>query len=138
MSKDISKHFSWHEAIYLSQFIREATEADGLTQQVKDNLVVLFNKLDVIRDHFNKPIVIHVAFRSPEYNKMVKGAPNSAHLQGKAVDFHVVGLTCDEVRKSILDAKLLESLDMRMEDLPGSRWTHLDTAPVIKNRYFKP
>lgn len=140
MAKPISKHFTWKEALYLPQWSREATEKDGLTAVHKANLVVLFSKMDEIRGHFGKPVIVHVAYRPEEYNKLVKGASRSSHLEGMAVDFHVSGFKCDEVRAEILKQGLLEKLGMRMEDLPGSSWVHLDirSVPEGGNRFFKP
>lgn len=134
----ISNHFSWHEALYLPTWSREATEADGLNAIIRANLVVLFSKMDQIRDHFNKPIIVHVAYRSEAYNKLIGGAPSSVHMQGMACDFNIEGLDCDAVRQDILDNKLLETLGMRMEHLDGSNWVHLDIGQPHPNRYFIP
>ncbi len=136
----VSVYFDWRDALFLPQFNRLATEADGVTTEVKANLIVLFSKLDKIREHFNKPIIIHVAYRSPEYNALVKGAPNSAHMKGQAADFHVAGVSCDNVRQDILDNKLLDNLLMRMEDLPCSSWVHLGIDQPLPghSRFFKP
>jgi len=134
----ISKYFTWKEALWLPQWKREANASDGLNDEIRSNLEHLFNLMDLVREHFNAPIVVHVAHRPAEYNKLVKGAKNSAHLYGMAVDFHVKGLTCEAVRKTLIPK--LEELGMRMEDLPGSNWVHLDTrAPATKRpRFFKP
>lgn len=136
----VSIFFDWKDALFLPQYNRLATEADGVTAEVKANLIVLFSKLDKIREHFNKPIIIHVAYRSPEYNTLVKGAANSAHLRGMAADFHIVGISCDDVRKDILDNNLLEILGMRCEDNPNSNWIHLGIDQPLPghNRFFKP
>jgi uncharacterized protein YcbK (DUF882 family) len=140
MAKPISKHFTWKEALYLPQWSREATDEDGLTAIHRANLVVLFSKMDQIRDHFKKSIIVHVAYRPSKYNEQVKGAKKSAHLEGMAVDFHVSGLDSDDVRKEIIDHKLLESLGLRMENLPNTNWVHIDTRAVPEggNRYFVP
>lgn len=134
----ISAYFEWKDALYLPQYLRIADESDGVTPEVKANLVVLFDKLDIIRDFFDSPILCHVAYRSPEYNKLVGGASKSAHLLGKAVDFHVIGVSCDKVRQELIKDGLLESMELRMEDLPGSNWVHIDTMPPNPNRFFKP
>lgn len=134
----ISNNFTVKEAIWLPQWDRLATERDGLGQVQKDNLVRLFKLMDWVRGYFNKPVIVHVAFRSYSYNKLVGGAPSSAHLKGMAVDFHVAGIDCDAARTAIVPK--LEEWGMRCEDLPGSSWIHLDTKQVGvgAQRFFKP
>jgi uncharacterized protein YcbK (DUF882 family) len=138
--KDVkaSNFFGWGELLTLPSWNRLATVEDGLTEEVLDNLNTLALKMDNIRRHFNKSIKVHCAYRPVEYNKLIGGSPNSAHILGKAMDWSIDGLNCDVVRKDILDNKLLESLNMRMENLPNSSWVHLDFAPVISNRFFVP
>lgn len=133
----ISKYFKVKEACYFPRWKRLATEADGLTAEVKNNLITTFQTMDKIREYFNKPIKVTIAFRSPEYNALIGGAKRSMHLVGKAVDFIVQEMNCDEVRKQLLPK--LEDFNIRLEDLPGANWTHIDTKQVPNNlRYFKP
>lgn len=134
-----SEHFKWREALWLPQWNREANEQDGLNSDILENIKVVAGWMDKIRKHFGKPVKVHCWLRPEKYNQLVKGGKTSQHLLGKAVDFHVSGMSCDDVRKSILDNGLLESLGLRMEDLPGSDWVHLDDrAPGPSGRFFKP
>ena len=139
-SEQISNHFTWKDALFLPQWNRCANEADGVTKEILDNLKQTFSLMDLIRDALNKPIVVHVALRPTKYNDLVGGASKSCHLVGKAVDFHVSGITCDGVRQFILDKNILISLSLRMEDKPGSSWVHLDCGDVPPggHRFFKP
>lgn len=137
---NISNHFTWKEALYLPQWNREANESDGLDNLIKENLVILFAQMDKLRDFFNKPIKVHVAYRPEAYNIEVKGAVNSAHRKGLACDFHVEGLDCDDARKMIVDAKLLELYTIRMENKPNTDWIHIDCYPIGPSgkRFFIP
>lgn len=137
---NISTHFTTNEALYLPQWTRRATKQDGLTLEIWENLKVLFSKMDAIREHFGKPVIVHCAYRPPAYNSLVGGARGSSHLSGMACDFHVLGMSCDAVREEILKAGLLDTLGLRMEDLPNSNWVHVDIrrpGPSGK-RFFKP
>lgn len=46
--------------------------------------------LDVMRARFGRPIVITSAYRSQAHNAKIRGAPNSWHAKGKAVDIRCV------------------------------------------------
>lgn len=47
---------------------------------------LLLKKLDTARDYANIPFKITSSWRSEEHNKAIKGASNSSHLRGNAVD----------------------------------------------------
>jgi uncharacterized protein YcbK (DUF882 family) len=134
----IGKYFTVKEALYLPTWGRLANENDGLDAKVKANLIRAFSVMDKIREIFGKPVIVHVAYRPRAYNTLIGGATQSAHIFGIAVDFHIAGITCDEAR-NILKPKL-EELKIRMEDLPGSSWVHIDLRqiPSGSRRFFRP
>ena len=49
--------------------------------------------LQSIRSHFGVPVVIHSAYRTPQYNKQANGAAHSQHCYGTAADISVKGQT---------------------------------------------
>ena len=51
--------------------------------------IELLEVLEVIRAHFNKPIVITSGNRCPQYNAIVGGKIGSQHPRGKAADIIV-------------------------------------------------
>jgi uncharacterized protein YcbK (DUF882 family) len=53
----------------------------------------LIEKLQAMRDKLGKPIQIVSGYRTPEYNKKVGGAPKSQHVEGKAADIKVKGMS---------------------------------------------
>ena len=117
-NEHITDHFTVREAIWLPSWERLATESDGLTRAVQHNLLTTFHKLDIIRKYFNRPIIVHCAYRPHKYNKEIGGAERSSHVEGKAVDFHVKNLPCDIVRL-VIHPKL-EEWGLRLEWNPGS------------------
>ena len=44
------------------------------------------NVLDPLRSAYRKPIYVNSGFRTPLLNKLVGGAKNSQHMEGKAAD----------------------------------------------------
>lgn len=57
--------------------------------------------LEDIRNHFNAPIIINSAYRTPEWNSRVGGTKNSFHIKGMAADIRVKGHSSREVAKYI-------------------------------------
>lgn len=53
--------------------------------------------LQSIRSHFGVPVIIHSAYRTPEYNAKVGGAAHSQHCYGTAADIVVKGQTPEAV-----------------------------------------
>ena len=56
------------------------------------NMRMLAGALEGLRGHFQKPIIINSAYRTPAYNKKVGGVPASQHLSCSAVDIRIVGV----------------------------------------------
>ena len=148
LSLPLSKYFTWKEALLLPQWgvIHIPTEEE------KKNIIEFANTLDSVREFIGLPFHVHCWIRpikancpdsrydGQNYNKFVGSvALNSAHIPGKALDFHVDNFGgvngCHEIREKLLPK--LEEFELRMEDLEGM-WIHLDNAPVTKNRFFKP
>lgn len=109
--------------------------------EVKQNLKVLAEQLEVLREHFQKPININSGYRSPEHNAKVGGAENSQHLLGKAADVVIDGVSPDEVADAIeflIDNKMMKQgglgryVDFTHYDIRGkkSRW---DKRPKKKD-----
>jgi len=59
--------------------------------------VELIGVLEIIRDHFNKPVIINSGYRTVAYNKKVGGVANSRHCMGIASDIHIDGITPKEI-----------------------------------------
>lgn len=132
-----SKYFKWKDAIWLNRW---EVCAIPKTDFIYLNIIEACTKMDQIREILQAPIVITSWYRPIKYNESIGGARNSAHILGKAVDFQVQNMTADEVRQALYFSMV--NLNIRMENLPGSNWTHIDTkvdGPMgLEERYFKP
>lgn len=78
-----------------------------------------------IRDHFGKPVTITSPYRCEVHNKRVGGATKSYHMQGRAADIVVQGVSSREV------AKYAESIGILgiglYETSKDGYFTHIDT-----------
>ena len=89
----ITAHFSKEEF--------ECNDGSEMPLQVFNNVIEVAENLEVIRAHFNSPVTINSAYRSPVYNRRVGGAATSQHLSGRAADIVIDGVSPDEVADAI-------------------------------------
>ena len=77
--------------------------ADGseMPTEVQLNIAELAVQLEIIRSHFNAPVTINSAYRSPEHNRKIGSNDSSQHILGKAVDIVVKGVAPDDVYDAI-------------------------------------
>jgi hypothetical protein len=134
----ITPHFTVKDALWLPTWNRLANEADGLNDGIKNNLIDLYtNCMEPLRDLLG-PIIVHVTYRPEAYNKLIGGAPASAHMLGKACDWHASVHSINEAKDLILLHDMLNKLNVRMESGTMS-WIHIgnDYTPG-HNRVFLP
>ena len=86
----ISKNFRYYEV--WSGDRRLGKNSIEPPEPYKSYLFACIEQLQYIRDKIKKPIVITSGWRTPEWNKYIKGAVNSYHLKGMAIDSRAVGL----------------------------------------------
>ena len=70
------------------ELIKTYTGLNNVPVQMEhvENLVLLCNLLDEIREEYGSPIVINSAFRDNHVNMAVGGVANSLHRLGRAAD----------------------------------------------------
>ena len=135
-SDPITDHFCVNDALLLHEWNRLAKPVDGLTDDIKENLIKVCEKLELVREILGCPMFVTSMFRSVDYNRSQGIVPNNdVHSMGMACDFTCQGyLTIDEIHAKLLSH--LEDLGLRME-MDTQTWCHVDIHPVMNARYFK-
>lgn len=64
-----------------------------MPQDVLDNIKIVAEQLQIVRNKLNKPIKINSAYRCPKHNEIIGGAKNSQHKLGKASDIVINGMS---------------------------------------------
>jgi len=72
-----------------------------MPSKVFDNVLLLAEQLQVLRDALDTPIHLTNAYRCVTHNREVGGAKNSQHLLGKAADIQIEHLTPREISTTI-------------------------------------
>ena len=136
----VSPHFTVEDCLWLHTWGKLASEADGLTDEIKTNLILTCNKMELVRDLIGTPIHVHSMYRPPAYSLLVGGSETDVHTKGMACDFEAVyALSCDQIKALLLTH--LDILGLRMEDNGvGAGWVHIDTKIPLPGhvRFFKP
>ena len=85
---DLSKNFS------ISEFNAVNVEIVKMPQDVLDNIKIVAEMLQIVRNRLGKAIKINSAYRCKYHNDItVKGSKNSQHKLGKAADIVVDGMS---------------------------------------------
>jgi len=126
------KHFKWKEALWLPKWMIHALPSEDIAR----NIIETAHKMENIRAILGRPIMVTSWYRPDEYNSLVGGSKLSYHKQGLACDFVVRGWKSDAVREVLLE--YLVRLDIRMEDMDGANWVHIDLGNVVNERFFIP
>lgn len=125
MPKMLTPHFSLDELIFSQTSARLGID-NTPDAAVLANLKRLAGVLEQVRAALGgTPIVISSGYRSPNLNKAVGGAQNSAHVSGLAVDF-----TAPHFGSVLATAKAIAKSDIAFDQMifEYGRWVHLGLA----------
>ncbi|MGL5904710.1 MAG: D-Ala-D-Ala carboxypeptidase family metallohydrolase [Cetobacterium sp.] len=100
-----------------------------------DNINHTLEKLQIIRDDLAKPMIILSFYRDEKLNIAVKGATNSQHKDGTAVDFTISGANMQLVAKYI-HRKNFTFID-KIICYPQQKFIHLTILKKGSNKYWE-
>ena len=85
--------------------LQEFESKDGakMTREVMEQVFLLSDNLQIIRDKIGTRLNMSNGYRSPAHNKAVGGVPDSQHLLGKAADLSSYDHTPKELYDIIED-----------------------------------
>ena len=83
------------------------------------------DKLQALRDRLGKPLIVRSAYRSPEHNRAVGGAPRSKHMDGTAFD-----IAMSNHDPAVFEAAAREVGFLGFGFYPRSGFIHIDLGPA--------
>jgi hypothetical protein len=117
---NLSEHFTLEELTFSEYATRQAID-NTPSQQVIENLILLCTHiLEPFRALIQLPLIITSGYRSITVNADIGGSSTSQHCEGKAADFHVSGLTVQQVYDKVKNSKL--PFDQLIQEF--NQWTH--------------
>lgn len=120
---DLSSHFTLDEFVASQTAAREhISNAPG--PDVIVNLKATAQLLEQVRGLLGKPVIVSSGYRSPALNAAVRGAKDSAHLYGLAVDF-----IAPQYGSPIAICQLLKGASLMFDQLIFEHtWVHIALA----------
>lgn len=111
---------------------RNADEALACTPSLK----AVADMLQVVRDHFGMPLVVHSGFRCKALNEAIGGAKGSQHVKGEAADFHVHSTRLEDVFDWIWKESGLAYGQIILEGVQAGQptWIHLSLGEPWRDR----
>ncbi len=87
----LSVNFQVQEFIARNSPLRSMYDSGRYTHLLIDDDLVKY--LQLIRTHYKKPVIITSGYRPDDYNKSINGATSSLHIEGRASDIKIDGVT---------------------------------------------
>ena len=105
LTDQLTKNFN------ISEFRCNDKDRTPVPYKYYDNVKLLAQNLQALRDYLGEPIHINSGYRTPEYNATLEGsAKHSQHMVGKAADITVKSRTPNElyaiIEKLIQEGKM--------------------------------
>jgi len=133
----VSEHFTYGEVIKTKSGIDNTLPPEYLPRIIATASYIL----EPVRSYFKKPVIINSWWRCKELNDAIKGAPDSQHTKGQAVDFYVVNTPLAEVAQYIRDNLDFDQLILEPSWIHCSfvsiRWNRKDVLSYIGGKYQK-
>lgn len=124
-----TEHFT-EEQLIKSETAKRLKINNTPTAKVRGFLILLCkNCLEIIREHYNKPVIITSGYRSPELNKAIGGVSTSQHSKGQAADFIIRGISIAEIvgwcRNNLVFDQLINE---------KNQWVHISYNPECNRK----
>lgn len=132
----LSKSFTLAEMTFSDTASRRNIDNTPNADQIKNLKLLCENVLQKIRDFYGKPVVVTSGFRSKKLNTALGGSsPTSQHMgnNGAAADFHVIGVSNQQVYNDIKTGKIPGLIYDQMIDEFNYQWVHI-SYKEINNR----
>lgn len=107
-------------------------------QNILNNLMIVADKIQEIRNHLNLPVKISSAYRCLELNRAIKSKDTSQHPLGEAIDFQCKKFgSPEQIVKFIRDRKIVVDQCL-IEEGAGKKWVHVSIkAKDNRNQFGK-
>jgi hypothetical protein len=124
---NLSDHFELEEFLRSQVAARYGRQVQIDNPEVLDNLRLWCEQIgEPLRAKLGRPLVILSGYRPPWLNEMVGGARDSEHMDGRAADILVLGMTPLAVCNAVASTTL--PFNQVIHEFPPNGWCHVSVA----------
>ena len=132
---NLSPHFTLAEFLVSQEAARRGID-NTPSPEVVARLTRTALALEAVRIRLGVPIIVSSGYRCPALNAAVKGARDSAHITGDAVDFIAPKFGGPAtVVSALVDAGI--EFDQLIEEHGPSGWVHLSFAAPMRRQVLR-
>lgn len=136
----LSKNLNLSEVTKSNTAIRLGVSNEPTLEHLENLKLLANNVFQPIRNHFNTPIYISSGYRSEALNKAIKGAKNSQHCKGEAIDIDMDGrgeVTNKMVFDFIKENLNFDQLIWEFGDSKNPDWVHVSYSKNNRKQVLK-
>lgn len=132
----IGKYFTRQEFEYSPTAIRHHIRNVMSAVQLANAQALCTKVLDLIRDHYDRPVYITSGFRNRKVNSKVGGSGTSQHCLGQAADINVPGVTVEQLFLDIKSGKITGlKYDQLIQEF--NAWIHISYSPRLRRENLR-
>ena len=123
----LSAHFSLEEFITSQTAARMGRVIEPTELDVRNLARLCETVLEPLRVALGRPLIITSGLRPLWLNESIGGSKSSAHMDGRAADIQVHGLSPLQVCQKVAELRL--PVDQCIHEFPPAGWCHVGIAP---------
>jgi uncharacterized protein YcbK (DUF882 family) len=138
MTASVTQFTDWFNAQGLRHFAASEFESYFMAQRrgvtnspppkhLWKNIVPALRIVDELRDSFGRSCTILSSYRSPDYNKAVGGVGLSQHMEFRALDIAIDGVSPKHVYDRLIEWRKAGKFKGGLGIYPTSGFVHIDT-----------
>ena len=120
--KQITPHFNMYEVCFSQTALQKNIDNRPNNQILINATALCKNILEKVREHYNKPIIVHSIYRCGQLNIAVGGVKTSQHCTGQAVDFTIDGINDLDIVNWIRNNLIFDQIIL--EKVGNTHWVH--------------
>lgn len=117
----LTTNFDLQEFVISPTATRAGIDNTPNEEQVKNLQALCVHVLQPLRDKLGKAITITSGYRCKALNKLIKGAKNSQHTEGKAADIYIAGVPTEDLFQFI--KRNIPEYDQLIQEF--DEWVHV-------------